>query len=638
MNAHYYSDSYLQDVQEEEEEPARGSGIAKMLELSGYKQGDSSHGDSGVEKEIGKLSAALEDLQARNTMLEDELTLISNVKGELEAELERSKEEFQMEREELEFKINELQMAKEGAPTDPVMTLDPEQQEVQIESSQSAVSLTQDQNPAEQPKLNEELMAQCEILIRERDSALAECQHMRDILQGLGAELSEKTNNFVLQYQTMKEQGANTVRELQDTIDELSQERDGLLLRVKEFTEEKNTLVENMKHLKMKVECSTGKDQKLQASVEEQATLACELQQSVHDLTRQNEEILYQLQMNENITEDLRETVSTLTEERDKLQLQEEEMKKMSDEKAKEFERQLEEKEKEKLLLREEKEKELKCLKKEREDDMQHLNEERGKTEKSLKEEVERRQGKICDLELTVKELSTEKANLHQKLEETSLERKTLVSKLADLEAQLAQEMSDKNHLELKIKSLTEEAEQAHTSIRDLEENLSEVLKNSTKEAKELRAHVDELEKQRNLLRNSLEEAQGEGKIEEVQKELQAHIRDLEQERNMLRNNLEDVVKDTEGLQKDLQEMKSVSEKISNENEALQTQISQMIQEKEEKEKGEVENMEKERRELRDELTEKDALISQLKSEIASLQVSGTFLNCQFNLRIVRCN
>uniref|UniRef100_A0A4W6FIA4 GRIP and coiled-coil domain containing 2 n=1 Tax=Lates calcarifer TaxID=8187 RepID=A0A4W6FIA4_LATCA len=497
----------------EDEEPARGSGIAKMLELSGLSQGDSSHGD-GEETEASKLRAALEDLQAQNTMLHDELTLLSNVKSELEAELERAKEEFQTEREELEFKIDELQMTRESAPSEPVVTLDPDQQEVQGESKEPAV------NTEEQQKLRD----QCETLTRERDSALAECQHMRDILQSVEIELGEKTKDFVLQYQAMREQGTNTVRELQDKIEQLSQERDGLLVKVKDVTEEKNTLMENTKEQKLK-------------------------------------------------SEDLKEMVNTLTKERDKiqslLQMREEEMQKLNDERAKEFERLLEEKEKEALLLREEKEKELKGLKKEMEDEVQDLKEEREKIEESLKEEVGRRQETVSALELTIKELSTEKADLHQKLEEAS-------SGLAKAQ----EERENSGHV------------------------------------------VDELEKERDLLRKSLEEAQGGRRMEEVQKEFQAHIENLEQERNMLRNNLEELVKDTEGLQKDLLDMKAVSEKISEENQKLQAQISLMTEEKEEKE-NEMENMEKERREYKEQLTEKDSLIFQLRNEMAVLQVSS---------------
>ncbi|KAE8299477.1 hypothetical protein D5F01_LYC01877 [Larimichthys crocea] len=185
-----------------------------------------------------------------------------------------------MEREELEFKIDELQMNRESAPNDQAITLDPDQQEVQGESQQM-----------------KELRAQCGVLTRERDTALAECQHMRDILQSVETELGEKTKDFVLQYKAMKEQGANTVQELQDKLEQLIQERDELLERVREVTEDKNNLMKNVQDLELKLEASAGEDQKLQSSVEEQTTLACELKQSVKELTSQNEEILSKLQM-----------------------------------------------------------------------------------------------------------------------------------------------------------------------------------------------------------------------------------------------------------------------------------------------------------------------------------------------------
>ncbi|XP_019945576.2 GRIP and coiled-coil domain-containing protein 2 isoform X1 [Paralichthys olivaceus] len=613
-------DSYLQDVQEEDEEPARGSGIAKMLALSGLSQSESSQGD-GEETETGRLRSALEDLQAQNTMLQDELTLLSNVKSEQEAELERVKEEFQMEKEEMEFKINELQLTRESASNDAVGNLYPDQQQVQGESKESAA------NPEEQQMLRD----QCEALTRDRDSALTECQHMRGLLQGVETELVEKTKNFVDQYNAMKEHGANTLQELHDKIEYLSQERDALLVKVEEVTEENNTLTETVAQ-QLKPGGSTAVDQELPASVEEQTSLVGELKQSVEELTRQNEEILSQIQMKENMTQDLKEMVTRLTEERDKiqslLQMQEEEMKNLNDERAKEFERLLEGKERAALLLTEENEKELNGLKKEKEDEVQHLNEEREKIEESLKEEVKRRQEIVSALELSIKELATEKTDLHQKLEEASSgltkaqeEKEFLCSKLAAVEAQLEQEMSEKHQLEDRLSSATEEAEQSRTSIGAMEENMNEVLKSSTDEVEELRVRVDELEKERDLLKTTLEQAQGERRVEEVHMELQAHITNLEQERDVLKNNVVELVNDNEGLQKDLLDMKSVSEKIIEENQKLQAQVSLMAEEKEE---GETEDIEQERRAFSDQLTEKDLLISQLRSEMAALQESAS--------------
>lgn len=635
-------------MKEEDEEPALGSGIAKMLELSGCSQVDSVSGDG---EETGRPRAAMEEVQAQNTMLQDELTLLTNVKAELEAELERTKEEFQVEREELEFKINELHMARESLCYDKAMATETELQgniqqhsethkdqddSLQSKSSESALLL------GERNHLTIEAFgAQCEELTRERDSALAECQQMRDILQGVETELGEKTKDFIQQYNAMKEQSASTVQGLQDKLKNLTQERDELLDGMKEITEEKNSLIADVQDLKIKIEMSAGEDQKRQIAVQEQTTLARDLKQSVEELTKKNEEILAQLQMKENMTQDLKDLTVTLTAERDQIQSQlqriEEEMQKLESEKDEEVRRLLKEKENEMCLIREEKEKAEQSLQNE-EDKVQLLKQEKEKVQQ-LKMELDRGQETISALEQSVGDLSSGKTTLHQKLEEITTvlsesqkSKEILGSRLSVLEAQLEQERSEKNELESKVSLLKEETEGACATIKALEENQAEALTIYRKSVDELQTRIDELERERNVLRNNLEEAQGVLTSEETEKELQARILDLEQERNMLRNNLEEVERDTGGLQRDLEHMKLVSERIVEENKNLQGEVSQQKEEKE----REMENVEKERKQLQDQLTEKESLISQMKTEIAAFQVSEppnmSALDCNCNL------
>ncbi|KAK3542848.1 hypothetical protein QTP70_005436 [Hemibagrus guttatus] len=89
-------ESYLQDVQEEEEDLNRKT--QKPSEL--IKALDSSMLED-PENEMDKLRLALQDLQSQNTMLKEELTFLTNVKTELEGDLQHLKEEFSVEREEL---------------------------------------------------------------------------------------------------------------------------------------------------------------------------------------------------------------------------------------------------------------------------------------------------------------------------------------------------------------------------------------------------------------------------------------------------------------------------------------------------------------------------------------------------------
>uniref|UniRef100_A0A8C6S9Y3 Uncharacterized protein n=1 Tax=Neogobius melanostomus TaxID=47308 RepID=A0A8C6S9Y3_9GOBI len=585
------------------------SGIAKMLELSRRIQSSSVHGEGEEEMEMGKLRDVLEDLQAQNTMLKDELILLANLKGELEAELERAREEFQLEREELEFKIDELQMNKDGSSIEEATSATDKQPSENyskpVEESQDAiVSPTENQclKLEEQLKINQNLKAQCEALTNERDSILSEYHHTRGILQGFETELGEKTKEFVAQYNAMKEQGAIAIQELQEKIQQLSQERDEVLVKVKEVTEEKNAILENLQELRLKVEAFPNEEKKLQAVIEEQTALASELKQSLEDLTRQKDDIVFQLRDQQEMNEDLKSTIDTLNEERgqmqSQIQFQEEEIRKVQNER-KEIE----------TLLRV-KEKELNAVKLEN-DDAQVESE---KLEGGLKQE---QQTRLEQLEAENKDLVKKFEEASSQLAQMEEEKGLSWSKMAELESELQKEASERALLEAKLVSLSEEAAKATETITTLEQSQSEVKKNSTEEIQELMVRIDELETERDKLKSNLEEAKVEATLT-TQHELQTHISEVERERNELQSNLIEVMKDVEGLQKDLEEMKAINEKINEENQMLQEKVSLLTEEKEpQQQQGQMEG------EFRDQLTQKDTLISQLRDEITALQVSN---------------
>ncbi|XP_052378398.1 GRIP and coiled-coil domain-containing protein 2-like isoform X2 [Oncorhynchus keta] len=570
-------DSFLQDVQEEEEEPSgRSSGIARMLELSGLSQIDASDG----ETETGQLRSALEDLQSQNTMLQDELTFLGNVKTQLEAELERMREEFQTEKEELEFKIDELLMTREGATPDLNMTpyrdpLSPATPKCDLQEVPALTQLQQSgpqREPAyslpassaspsspfpdtdhqsltleEQQRLIlevQELRTQCETLARkntqavgeceslakercqavdeceylarERGQAVAECEHTRDILRGLETELGQRTGDFVRQYEAMKEQGASAIQELQERVRGLTEERESLVEKLRVLNEDRESLLEEVQGLEKRLESfleqtqaaeglkeqlQTSLEEKtvlaseLKASLEEQTALTLELKASVEDLSRQNGEILSQLQMKDSAVQELEDSLNVVSTERDQTLAA------------------LQERQMEVVRLR----------------------------------EVEGRQGQ-------------------------------------------------------------------------------------RERVAELQARIEELEKERSLLKSSLGEVQG-SPGEEVE-ELQACVEELEKERNLLKCNLGELVGDTEALQRDLVEMKLANEKMRTENQELLAQVSNAREtladkEREQKvggvtEREEEEEKQGERRALQQQLTEKDKVISQLKSEMAVLQSTAS--------------
>lgn len=586
-------DSYLQDVQEEEEEPSRGSGISRMLELSGCSQNSTSEGEA---VEPGIIRAALEDLQAQNTMLQDELTLLGNVKIELEAELERAREEFQIEREELEFKIDELQMSRESAtldsidpnheaPTSPDSHHDDSQtdREEVLPASPTNSRPLSCSSPApdkqafdleEQQRLSlelEGLRSQCEALVEERDIAVADYEHTRDILRGLETELGQKTGDFVRQYEAMKEQGANAVQELQENVHRLNTEKDVLVESVKEVSEERDNLKERLQSVELSLEGSLGQTlaaeglrETLQASVKEKTVEAQKLQVSVKELNRQNEEMLSQLQLKESAVHELEKTLSCVTMEKEEtlsqLQLGKQELARLTEETEAEVTKHREEAKR----LKEGKEKEM----------------------EKLREESCGGREKMASLEQTVSELSSDKDGLQRSLEEVfsalsqaQVEKEGLEQQLAERESRLGLEASERQQQEARLGELSEELsglrsreEQAQETIGNLQEQ-AQALSTSSEEVPELLTRLEELQKERDMLRSSLEEVKRDRRSEEAQEELQARIEELEKERSMLRSNLEEVVADTEGLQRDLGEMRLANEKMRDENQELQAQV-----------------------------------------------------------------
>ncbi|XP_038862955.1 GRIP and coiled-coil domain-containing protein 2-like isoform X1 [Salvelinus namaycush] len=563
-------DSFLQDVQEEEEEPSgRSSGIARMLELSGVSQINASDG----ETESGQLRSALEDQQSQNTMLQDELTFLGNVKTELEAELERVREEFQTEKEELQFKIEELLMTREvatpnrdlqeaqaftqlqqsgpqrdsvdGLPASPASPSSPRQSLSSPVPGAAHQSLTLQEKQGQA----QELRSQCESL--DRSQAVAEYEHTRDILRGLETELGQRTGDFTRQYEAMKEQAASAVQELQESVRGLTEERDGLVERVKGLDEDRESLLEKVQglekrlesfleqtqaakglkkqlqmsmeektalalKLKDSVEAQTVFASELKASLEVQTVLAVELRASVEDLSKQNGEILSQLQMKESAVQELEETVNVVSTARDRTlsALQDREM--------------------EVMRLWEEREREV--------------------------EESQGQRGEVAELQARIEELEKERSLLKSNLEEVQRER-------------------------------------------------SENVQGSPgEELEELQARIEELEKERSLLKSNLGEVVGDTEA------LQKDLREMKLANEKMRTENQELLTQVS------QATETLSDREREEKEGRET-------EREEEE----EQAEKERRELQQQLTEKDTVISQLRSEMAGLQSTAPSLVSEEN-------
>ncbi|XP_037395453.1 GRIP and coiled-coil domain-containing protein 2 isoform X2 [Pygocentrus nattereri] len=226
-------ESFLQDVQEEEEDlnkngAQKASGTMETVDSSALEE---------PENETDRLRLTLQDLQSQNTMLQEELTFLSNVKTELESELQHLKEEFTVEKEELEFKINELQMTKEDTCPEKDAPADNEQGAVSVAQHEQQLQALKELHQTEMKDLESRLNCsterekevvmelkewhfKCEVLSEEKNAVMGEYEHTKEILRNIEVELGEKTSDFVKQYNVMKEQAASSIQELQEQLTE----------------------------------------------------------------------------------------------------------------------------------------------------------------------------------------------------------------------------------------------------------------------------------------------------------------------------------------------------------------------------------------------------------------------------------
>ncbi|XP_072542542.1 GRIP and coiled-coil domain-containing protein 2 [Salminus brasiliensis] len=228
-------ESYLQDVKEEEEDLNKGG----AQKASGTIVTVYSSTKEEPDNEIDKMRQTLQDLQSQNTMLQEELTFLRNVKIELESELQHLKEEFSMEKEELEFKFNELQMTKEEVSIFLEKEAYTENEQITISHVQHDQELQalKEVHQTEMKKLEthlifnaereketiiqevKKLCNQCEMLTEEKKTVITEYEHTKEQLKTLELELGDKTTDLVKQYNSMKEQ-ALSVQELQEQLSE----------------------------------------------------------------------------------------------------------------------------------------------------------------------------------------------------------------------------------------------------------------------------------------------------------------------------------------------------------------------------------------------------------------------------------
>uniref|UniRef100_A0A8C1D9F8 GRIP domain-containing protein n=2 Tax=Cyprinus carpio TaxID=7962 RepID=A0A8C1D9F8_CYPCA len=266
-------EGFLQDVQEEEEDANR-AGPPKPSP-SANTSDDSSHEDS-------VLNLALEDLQSQNMMLQEELVFLRNVKRELESELKQVREEFTVEKEELEFRIDELQMNRGE-----------ERRSVSEESHSDGLKQTCWSAGGEQ---------------RDTPSALSGDQ--------------ERAERFMQRYRAMKEHTAASLQGLQEKLRSVFQERDRLLERSRNTEEASDPDEEG---LQMSFEDLRSKTEEIIVNLQHKETLVLEMLK----YTRSDPEHELKVSNLENqlssMTEEKDERIKTLEEDASALQARQDE-------------------------------------------------------------------------------------------------------------------------------------------------------------------------------------------------------------------------------------------------------------------------------------------------------------------------
>ncbi|RXM30431.1 GRIP and coiled-coil domain-containing protein 2 [Acipenser ruthenus] len=581
----------LQDVEEEEETGIEW--VKKHSEpLVSVEQG---------EDEVINLKRMLKDLQSQHSILQDELTYLSNVKTGLELELQQAKDEFLHEKEELEFNINELQLCKEDNDSIATkcksdlqttndhweMALNQHVQELQAlkqRHQKEIVALEQTLLSAAEKEKGKALLEiqnlkeECEKLSVEKDEAVDSYEKTMEILRNVQSELGDTTGHFVKQYNAMKESNAAEIHELQQKLRVAFNEKDKLLERI-------NILESEARPQQDTSESDwENKKQELLSILHHKDTALRELEERLAALNLEKDDILAALKHSEVEVEKLRDTCST--------------------EKAQcvEFQQNLT-KDKTQIKALEE---ELMNLKKERD----HLQEELHLV-RSDRDSLSKFKDEIGDLEKSSQAVSEEKERLRNNFEEKLQQLTELQHRLVDLtkdkaqlqqrldeaEVQLGTTFADKENITHQLKSLESkltvtclEKEQKCSDLKALEEDLTN-LKNER----------DHLQEELNLARsdsNNLYKLKGETRdleksLHAVSQEKERLRKDLEEKQQQLtdfQHRLEYLAKDNTQLQQRLDEAEiqtganaAEKESISHQLEILENKVAALCLEKEQK-------------------------------------------------------
>ncbi|KAK2488461.1 hypothetical protein MC885_019489 [Smutsia gigantea] len=559
--------------------------------------------EQAVNEKVKHLEDTLKELESQHSILKDEVTYMNNLKFKLEIDAQHIKDEFFHEREDLEFKINELLLAKEE------QSFVIEKLKCELEDSHKQLCSTEEQHNKEVQTLKEQhqkeiaelnetflsdsekekltlmfeiqgLKEQCENLQQEKQEAVLNYESLREIMEILQTELGESAGKISQEFESMKQQQASDVNELQQKLRTAFNEKDALLETVNRLQKESEKL--------------------------SQQEFVPELENTIKNLQEKNEVYLVNLSQKDTMLQEFEAKITFLTEEKDefisKLKSSHEEM----DNLHKKCERE------ERLIIElREKVEETTQYNSELQ---QKVNELMGGLEETLKEKDQNNQ-KLEKLMGQLKTASEDQEALSSEMKSLSEENNRLSSEKKQLSRDLKALLSQKDFMYKEHVSELEKKLQLTVQERD---NLSKLFENEQVQKlfvktqlysflKQMESEVSEENEEQDVI--NVLQAVGESlakikeekhnlvfqydkRVVELEKrikclieenvaqceELRSLLRDSVQEKGLLRKELEESRLEKEALQTGLLEMKNANEKTRLEKQNLRIQVEQVSQ------------------------------------------------------------
>uniref|UniRef100_A0A670J1D5 GRIP and coiled-coil domain containing 2 n=1 Tax=Podarcis muralis TaxID=64176 RepID=A0A670J1D5_PODMU len=567
------------------------------------------------------LENALKELESQHSILQDELTYMNNVKMKLEVEIQHAQDEFFHEKEDLEFKINELQLAKEDhcgvvEKLKSELKAVTEQHEKTIKENsleteellekhrreicdlKQSVSLSLERENQSLALEIVDLKEQCQKHLQEKEDAIASYESLRETMETFQTELGESAGKISREFASMKQQQASDVDELQKKLRAAFSEKDVLLETVnqlREHTEQLSSNLEELEELRHKIGTLQEENEKLVASLHQREAAVKELEEKESELSSQNDSILDKLKCSAETIESLQgkckeekaaaeehqQRVEALSLCNSELEQQVEEL--MAKLKVEKEENQLKlgELEQQVEVLRQDKvhlSSEVASL----HDENNKLKEDRDQAGKELESIASEKRGwivsreKADNLETKLQTVCEEKDHLTKVLEEEKAFRSLVMSQLCSLLEQMGSRNPEENEGE---------------DVAGLLQAANELFAKMKQEIQSLNSQKDE----NVLLQEEMQRLQEENAARCM--ELRSLLDDYENEKLLLREELEGAASEKEALQLDIQELKHASEKLRNENQDIlvcmedlsekhalcESKIKEQLKEKEEK-------------------------------------------------------